>query len=131
MATIGLADSGTDERNGSWKEFLTLFAVALLVSSNLCLFGTSEIYFHNRVEFDSTYREILPLLLGLGGGLVALLVIIGLLIPHRFRSVYSVSLLASGPCCGFRAAFSNGTTESWMGGESIGTGSRGRAGSTP
>ncbi|NIO29780.1 MAG: hypothetical protein GTO29_14645 [Candidatus Latescibacteria bacterium] len=84
---------------------LSLLAVALLLSTNVCLFGTFEIYVPNRAEFDSTYREMLPLLLGFCLGLSAFIVIVGWLLPRRPRSVYRAILLALGMLLWIQGSF--------------------------
>lgn len=73
-----------------------LAAAAALVAANICLLGPWEIYLPNQAELDSTFREILPLLLVYGLGLTLLVTGVGLLLPRRARRVYTAAVLAVG-----------------------------------
>jgi hypothetical protein len=75
------------------------------VAASICLFGPSEIYFPNSAEFDSTYRDVLPLLVGSCAAVTLLLAVAGMIIPRRFRSGYGAVLLAVGVMMWFQAAF--------------------------
>ncbi len=79
-----------------WKALVSLFAVALLLSANVCLFGTFEIYISNRAEFDSSYSDVLLLLLIFSLGFAFFLTLVGQLLPRRFCSIFCAFLLAVG-----------------------------------
>jgi hypothetical protein len=84
---------------------LALLASSLLVSTNLCLFGTYEIYASNRTEFDVTYGDVLPVLIGFTLALAAVLTLAGLLLRGRFRSVFTSILLALGGLLWLQGSF--------------------------
>ncbi|UCE02638.1 MAG: sulfatase-like hydrolase/transferase [Candidatus Latescibacterota bacterium] len=73
-----------------------LAAGAILVAFNCCILGPHQIYAPNQAEFESTYREVLPLLAGAGLLVAVLLALIGFLIPQRRRLTYATLLLGVG-----------------------------------
>jgi len=73
---------------------LPLLAASFLLAANVCLFGTAVIYFSNQAEFDLTYLDVFPLLLGYCVSIAALLYGIGIVIPERFRTGYIAGVLA-------------------------------------
>jgi hypothetical protein len=75
---------------------LALAAGPILIAFNCCILGSHQIYATNLAEFESTYREVLPLLAGAGLLMATLLRLIGFLIPQRKRMTYATLLLGVG-----------------------------------
>ena len=73
-----------------------LIGAALLASMNLTLFGTLEVFQANRVEFDASLVDLLPVLLGVSLVLTALLAGAGSLVPRRHRPAFSSIVLMLG-----------------------------------
>ncbi|MCZ6766697.1 MAG: hypothetical protein O7D32_07170, partial [bacterium] len=77
-----------------FRKWFPLFASTFLVAANICIFGTAVIYFSNQSEFDLTYVDAFPLLLGYCIAITAVLFGIGLVIPERFRTGYVAVVFA-------------------------------------
>lgn len=77
-----------------FRKWLPLLASTFLVAANICIFGTAVIYFSNQSEFDLTYIDALPLLLGYCIAIAVVLSGIGFVIPERFRTGYVAVVLA-------------------------------------
>jgi len=93
------------QRPGRWRDHFGLVSVALLVSFNLIIIGTSDIFLSNRGEFDTTFMGLLPLLIGMMVGLVLPLVLVGMLLPRGARNTFVVLLLIVGVLLWIQGSF--------------------------
>jgi len=75
---------------------INLGAGALLVSANLCLFGTFEIFSSNRAEFTAGFADVVPFLVMISAALAAVLSLAGWWMPGRLRRMYSMGVVAVG-----------------------------------
>jgi hypothetical protein len=87
------------------QHFFAVLAAALLVVMNLGVFATFEIHTSNQSEFDSSYRDTLPLLIGFCGGTVLLLALVGFFLRGRSGQIYSCILVAAGVLLWIQGSF--------------------------
>ncbi len=73
-----------------------LLPIALLVAGNVFIFGPFAVYSGNSAEFEIGLLLLLSISVVAGLVLTALLVVIGVLIPDRYSSVFSAALMAIG-----------------------------------
>jgi hypothetical protein len=110
-----------DSTKSSWKDRLAILGTSLFLSSSICIFNPFEILTSNRAEFEITFGDVLPIFFGLCIGFAAILTVLVLLIPKRFRYRATVLLLTVGMLLWIQANFLrweygefNGTAINWQ-----------------